>query len=231
MVVWESFVQYTTNELIPRFVKIIITPWLHKETLWMVIPLIIILFLIEAYFGRNKTEQLGWNTAFENTVSLFWIAVLLTKFLIENTPPAEIFLGRSLRSLILIAVLFTWTLLLLVSDYFHAIPRKIAFFISSEIPINTTAYIFIVLIVGEIPLDKTTVLASIVLFIFIIVFFVLFRAIILPSESARKILGKKRKIKLEQKRIKKQERKEKISMLKEKISDYLDFLKRREPKL
>lgn len=231
MINWDLYIQYITNELVPRFTEIIITPWLHKETLWMVIPLILILFLIQAYFGRYKTEQLGWNTAFGNTVSLFWVTVLLTKFLVESTPTEGLLQGHSLRGFILIAVLFTWTLLLLVSDYFHTLPRRIAFFLSSTIPINIIAYIFIVLIVGEISLDRTTILASFIFIICISIFFSLFRSLIEPSDYARKKIEEKHDLKIQEKNRRKQARKEKIESYKEKISQSFDFLKPREPKL
>ncbi len=231
MINWNIPVQYINNELIPRLINILVTPWSHKEALWMVIPLIIILFFIQAYFGRNKSEKLGWNMAFGNAVSLFWITILLSKFLIETTPPTELFYGRVLRNLILISILFVWTFLLLVSDYFHALPKKVAFILSSDIPINVTAYIFIVLIVGEIPLDKTTLFACILLLLLISIFFKIFRSLIKPSESAQKVLLKKRKKKLELKSQKKQERKEKIKEFKEKFFHSLDFLKKEKPRI
>jgi len=209
--------QYLEKELIPRFLKIIISPWLHKEALWLVIPLIVILFFIEAYFGRNKTEQIGWNTAFGNAVSLFWISVLLFKFLVENNLVNNTFYYTQLKGLILVIILFSWSLVLLVSDYFHALSKKIAFLISSVIPVNVTAYIFISIIVGKIPIDKTTILASISLFIITILFFTLFKFMISPSETAEKMIEKKKRKERIIKEHKKEERRKKIQELKSKI--------------
>ncbi|MBI2499670.1 hypothetical protein HYV88_05500 [Candidatus Woesearchaeota archaeon] len=208
---------YLEEDLIPRFLKIIITPWLHKEALWLVIPLIVILFFIEAYFGRNKTEQIGWNTAFGNAVSLFWISVLLFKFLVENNLVNQTFYYTQLKGLILVGILLTWSLILLVSDYFHALSKKIAFLISSVIPVNVTAYIFISIIVGKIPIDKTTILASILLFIVTILFFTLFKLMISPSQTAERIIEKKKRKERLIRARKKEERRKKIQELKSKI--------------
>ena len=208
---------YVDQELLPRFAQIVITPWLNKELLWMVIPLILMIFLVQMYFGRNKTEELGWNTAFGNAISLFWISVILTRFIVESTPLEQLFQGKSLKSFILVGILIIWTLLLLVSDFFHALPKKIAFFFSSEILIGMTAYIFIVLIAGNIPLDRVTLFASVLLIGYAIVFFTLFRAIITPSEVAKRVLHLRYNKKEERKRRKQEVRKEKIKMWKERI--------------
>ena len=228
---WETYLEYVKNEVIPRFSEILITPWMNKETLWMVIPLILIMFFIQAYYGRNKTEDLGWDTAFGNAVSLFWVSILLFKFMIENTSPIELFESGALRSLILIGILFAWTLLLLVSDYFHALPKRVAFLLSSDIPINATAYIFIVLIIGNIPLDTTTLLAGLFFLLYIAIFFRLFRTIIKPSETAQRTLSKRHKKKLQEKQIKRERRKEKVNHLKEKTINFFDLLKPREPRV
>ena len=96
MIDYELIIKYLDQELLPRFAKIIVTPWLNKELLWMVIPLILIIFFVQAYFGRNRTEELGWNTAFGNAISLFWISVILTRFVIESTPIEQLFQGKAL---------------------------------------------------------------------------------------------------------------------------------------
>jgi len=218
---WNIITGYIINELFPRLTEILISPWLHRETLWMVIPLTVLLFFIEAYFGRNKTEQLGWEGAFANAVSLFWIAILLIKFLIESTPSAQLFYGQSLRGFVLIGVMFIWSLVLIISDYFHSLPKRFAYIISSPIPINVTAYIFIVLIIGSIPLDLTTILASITILILITIFFVLFRALFTPSESAKKTLMIKHKKALKKRELKKEIREEKIKEAKEKLISFI----------
>ncbi len=231
MVNYAPIVTYLDHELLPRFAQIVITPWLNKELLWMVIPLILIIFLVQAYFGRNRTEELGWNTAFGNAISLFWISVILARFVIESTPLDQLLQGKAVKSLILIAVLFFWTVLLIVSDFFHALPKKVAFFLSSEIPINITAYLFIVLIAGNIPLDKTTLLAGITLLVYAIIFFALFRTIITPSEVAKRVLNFRRNKKREEKQRRKEQRREKVQQWKEKVVTSLDVLKGRKPKV
>ena len=80
-----------------------------------------------------------------------------------------------------------------------------------------TAYIFIVLIAGNIPLDRVTLFASVLLIGYAIVFFTLFRAIITPSEVAKRVLHLRYNKKEERKRRKKEIRKEKIKMWKERI--------------
>ena len=132
MVNLSLYSDYIYNQLFPRFVEIVLTPWIDKQLLWLVIPLFVILIFTQLYFGRNKTEILGWNTAFGNTISLFWITVLLVRFTLEPLTVTqitinELFAGRLKIEFILIGILALWTILLSFSDYFHALPKKLAF--------------------------------------------------------------------------------------------------------
>ena len=57
---------------------------LTQEVLWILAPLVITLILMEMYFGRYKEEELGWNTAFGNTLILIFISANLIHHLHIN---------------------------------------------------------------------------------------------------------------------------------------------------
>src|SRR3989344_6391980 len=79
---WDYFI----NEVIPRIIEIIEKPVLQKDILWIIAPLLITLLLIQVYFGRYKNEQIGWNTAFSNSISFLWVTTTLVRYLYENSP-------------------------------------------------------------------------------------------------------------------------------------------------
>ena len=61
----------------PRIIEIVTTPIHHKQALWLIVPLLISTLLMQLYFGRNKDEELGWNTAYANSIALIYISMNL----------------------------------------------------------------------------------------------------------------------------------------------------------
>ena len=218
---------YIGNFLLPRLKLITTTPFTHPDLLWLVIPLIFVLFAIQLYFGRNRTEQLGWNTAFGNSISLFWVIVLLLRFTIADARISELFQGRTSKELILIGILAIWTILLLASDFYHALPKKLAFLLSSSIPINTMAFLFIVIILGDVPIDWTTFVAGFVLLILAAIFFKVMRSVIKPSPSAEKTLERKALEKKRHNELRKERIKRKIEKIEGKIKQEARDVKRK----
>ena len=124
-------------------------------------------------------------------------------------------------------MLALWAVILSFSDYFHALPKRLAFILSSPVLINTIAYIFITIILGGIILDRVTAYASITLLASVIIFFKLFRTIIKPSEAAKIALELKGKREKRIKTLIKYQRKRKVekieSEIKQKFSRIRNF--------
>ncbi|MEK6921550.1 MAG: hypothetical protein AABX82_06710, partial [Nanoarchaeota archaeon] len=68
-----DIVNYFSQSIFPRLGEFVNLPLAIPNILWTILPLLGIAFFIELYFGRYKTEELGWNTAFGNTISLLWV--------------------------------------------------------------------------------------------------------------------------------------------------------------
>ena len=68
------------DELIIRIIQIVLVPSYNPDVIWSIAPLFFGLVLMQMYFGKYKTEQLGWNTAFGNSVSLMWASAILFRF-------------------------------------------------------------------------------------------------------------------------------------------------------
>ncbi|MEK6974411.1 MAG: hypothetical protein AABW41_04220 [Nanoarchaeota archaeon] len=145
-----------------RFLELVYAPVNHKEMFWILIPLLITLLMIEFYFGIYVEEQLGWNTAFANTLVLMFVGLDLGKRLYEN----GLLFNDNLRTVIVAAVLIEAVLLAFL-DFFHALPERIAFKISSSLPINFIAISAILLVYAPIKIDYITISALILLAIII----------------------------------------------------------------
>lgn len=158
---------YISNELYPRGVDIVFAPIKIPEMLWMLIPLLVSLVLMECYFGRYKEEELGWNTAFGNALVLTFVAIDLFR---HNYEPEKITILEAIQSpdtkISIAVVIFSFAILLLLIDFFHFLPKKWAYAISSGSFIHMISILGIIIVyTPELTLDWTTFLASFLIFL------------------------------------------------------------------
>ena len=158
---------YVSGDLYPRGLAIVDAPFRVPEMLWMLIPIIVSLVMMEFYFGRFKEEELGWNTAFGNSLVLTFVSIDLFRHTYE---PSGMTILSSLQSpdtkIGIAIVLFGFALLLVLMDFFHFLPKKLAYAISSGPFIQMIALLGIVIVYSKgVPLDWTTLLASLILFL------------------------------------------------------------------
>jgi len=114
------------------------------------VPVIINIIIMEFYFGRHATEELGWNTAFGNSIVLLFVSVDLLRYLFNHH-----LLYLNFKVVLVGAIIFVGVIMTLL-DYFHGLPKQLAFALSSKLPINFLALMGILLIYTDIPLDKGT---------------------------------------------------------------------------
>ncbi len=154
------------NILFERFIELLIVPYTNPEVLWTVIPLLLAMLFVTVYFGRYKYEELGWNSAFSNSLILIFVSINLVHRLYS-----EGILGYlDFKNLLVLAVIFESVALLMIS-FFHLLPRNIAFNLYQNVPINVIAYAAVVLVYSDMKIDVLTVVCSV--FLVIVLTFVL----------------------------------------------------------
>ncbi|MBI1969843.1 hypothetical protein HYS48_04060 [Candidatus Woesearchaeota archaeon] len=161
--------------IVERIKDMVYAPSTNHDMLWIVFPLVFTLLMMEFYFGRYTREELGWNTAVGNSLVLIFVSIDLFRYL-YNHPQAlgtlTFLLESPVPTKMLIAMLvFIEGIILLFEDFFHRIPKRIAFFISSPLPVNLTAYVGIAIVYSNIPFDWYTILAALALFFLLLLFF------------------------------------------------------------
>lgn len=180
-------------QIIPRFVSFIEAPIHDTDMLYTVVPLLASLTLMEIYFGRNKTEELGWNTAFGNTVALFFVMANLVRYLLSKYP-VDALINDAVPSykLTLVGILSLEAAILIYFNYYHMLPKNLAFLISSSLPVNVTAFLTTVMVMGNFPFDFVTLQAAIMTFLVFWVAYALLQLTIEPSEEAKIEITKKK---------------------------------------
>ncbi|MCX8194282.1 MAG: hypothetical protein N3G19_02900 [Candidatus Pacearchaeota archaeon] len=166
-----------------RALEIIRQPALNPEMLWMLIPMLVSLFLIELYFGRYSEEELGWNSAVSNALVLFFVGINLASWLYSNGMlvgfmPVDIAIfDIALKKTFIAAVVIAESALLLFLNFFHLVAKRFSFGISSGLIINFVGAISIILVYSDIPLDIATFPAVLLIFICLVLFFWIIRLI------------------------------------------------------
>lgn len=213
MVNYQIYLDYFINEIYPRIIDIVTKPFFQKSLLWIILPLFITLILIQVYFGRYKNEELGWNTAFSNSVSLLWVTTTLFRFIYEGSQESllnMVLLNK--EKIILISILAFWAIISIFLQFYHILPKKIDFLIYSSIPVYVTSILFVILIIGNIVLNLNTLYASLFIFFIISFLFFLLRHHIKAPKAVEISLSLRKK-------YKKEARDRKINEVKRKIKD------------
>lgn len=144
-------------EIYERLVELIFAPINYRDMMWILFPLVLTLILMELYFDRYKREELGWNTAFGNSLVLIFVSLDIIKYLYVHNMLEYVMLENALA----IAVIMLG-LALTVMSFFHVLPKEVAFGLSSRLPINIIAYLTVVVIYAGIPIDVITGVAAVI---------------------------------------------------------------------
>ena len=97
---------------------------------WLIAPVIIFWVILEIYFDKYKTEELGWNTALGNGLSVLWISFICMKFLFDNK-----FENFSWPKLLAIIFIFIYGSLVVLNSFKHKLNKKVSFLLGAPTPI------------------------------------------------------------------------------------------------
>jgi len=164
---------------------LVLAPFQQQEMLWILFPLALTFLVLEFYFGRHGDEELGWAAAVANSLILFIIAIDLVRhsfnyespFVVLKSVWAALFSGGSLpiapEVLIMMLLLGALGVVVTLVNYYHLLPRKIAFEVSGHPPVNFVAFLAIVIVYTAgtehaIPLDIITLIGGAILYIVIL---------------------------------------------------------------
>jgi hypothetical protein len=205
-----------------RFLELLTAPAYITQMIWIVLPLLLIIVLMTIYFAKYKDEELGWNTALGNSFILIFVSIDLFRTIFSD--------GRSIGAIIIASLLLLEGIVLLFVNFNHFLPKKIGYFLSSPLPINLTAYVAITVIYSKVAVDIFTIVAALVLFAILIVFFLGFGFIskkwwirvekIKAMENVEDVVQEKKILTVKKKEVKQEEKKIKKAVQKDILKDY-----------
>lgn len=154
--------QVFTSSVWDRFLELLYAPSKFPEMIWILIPVALTLLIIEFYFGVYVDEELGWNTAFANSLVLIFVSLDLARYLYNK----GLLFHDDIKTIIVFTVLLEGILISL-TDFLHLMPKRLAFKFSSSLPINFVAYMSIILVYTSIKVDYITISAFLLFLIFL----------------------------------------------------------------
>lgn len=165
-----TFLKELSAEVVIRFLELLRAPIDNSDILWSAIPLLIATLFIMIYFGKHQKEELGWGTAFGNTMVFLFVAIEIIKKMyyhggngsIENIIQNGVYLPLTIG-------LITTSIGLMTLTYFQILPKRLAFFLFSAPPINVTVYVLMTMVYANVKADHITILASILFLAIILV--------------------------------------------------------------
>jgi len=165
-------IQQLAKEFVNKFSALFYAPSQHSEMIWIVLPLLIVIFSMTFYFSKYKEEELGWNTALGNSLILIFVSIDLFRTIFNITSPGNIQnFGIYSIATFIVFLLFLEGVLLLLVNFTHLLPKKIAYFLSSPLSVNLTAYVLICLIYSKMQINIISIISTIIFFILLLLVF------------------------------------------------------------
>jgi len=121
------------GDILKGFVEIFKPMFVDPTLFWYLGPILFFWFILEIYFSKYKTEELGWNTALGNGLSVFWVLIISMKFLFDNQ--RENFEWIKFIALLIIML---YAVFIIINSFSHKLREKVSFLLASP---TTTYYL------------------------------------------------------------------------------------------
>ncbi|MAF34482.1 hypothetical protein CMO91_01425 [Candidatus Woesearchaeota archaeon] len=194
---------YVYGVLAPRF-RDLLQDVLHEPGIfWTIMPFMVAALAMQVYFGRNRTEEIGWNSAFGNSVAFAFVSGSLLRYLFSTYESWEALnVGDAMLRLWITVFVLLVGMLMAVANLEHARPKKFFMFLSQSSVINGLAVMAIILVQTTQVLDQATITAAA---LFLLVFTglqMLVKEAVRPSSEAEYVLRKQREKEEELRKLK-----------------------------
>lgn len=156
-------------DLLNIYLEFLYAPVIYSKMLWILIPSLWAILLMELYFDRYSREGIGHHKSLENTIFLLFISANLLSVALQH----PILFPKLYLSLVFII----FSVIIGLMDFFHKLPTQLIFKGSSKFVVGFIAYISIVLVYSNILYDLTF-LKFLLILISILLIFITFLLVI-----------------------------------------------------
>lgn len=165
------------NELLKGFESIFSAPFQRFDQLWVLIPLVIMWIVLAVYFAKFKKEELGWNTALANGITLGWLTLEGVRSLFATNPSD--FWFRFIANM----VILSYAVLIIYFSFTHKISSKWDFVIASPHPVYFLGIFSVMWGYGTLEINGYVLLDLVILFVIVLLLNKIFAHFITPAKS------------------------------------------------
>ncbi len=171
-----------------RLIELLNAPLLNEDMAWVTLPLVLSLLFMTLYFAKHKKEELGWNTAFGNTMIFIFVAIAIIREMYYRSGSWEALLSSGFYTSLIIGLIVLGAIFMYLT-FRHLLPKKVAFFLFSTPPMNSIVYVIMAMVYSDVPPDEITALAGVVMLIMIVLIVKVLK-IIWGGKAKKAILSK-----------------------------------------
>ena len=135
------------TDIAQTYLKFLYAPLMFPKMLWILIPTIWAILLMELYFDRYSREGLGHHMSLENTMFLLFISANILFISIQHP--------IVFPKLVLSIAFIIFSIIVGMMDFFHKLPTKLVLKGSSKFVVAFISYCTIILVYSDILLNLT----------------------------------------------------------------------------
>jgi len=120
------------------------------------------------YFEKYKDERPGWNTHVANSLVLLFVSVILFRSIYNLDEAGLINFINYLSKFIVSLIILLIGIIILLLNFEHFLPEKIAKYISSPLTLNLIAYVVILYVYSDIQNGWGIFISLLIIFLLLI---------------------------------------------------------------
>ena len=145
---------------------------------WYLGPILLFWFILEIYFSKYKSEELGWNTALGNGLSVFWVLTISMKYLFDNH--RENFEWIKFIALLIIML---YAIFIIINSFSHKLREKVSFLLASPTATYYLSGVAILWTYGELEITMWVLTGLIIFYGFVLLLSVFLKKLIKGKEG------------------------------------------------
>ena len=165
-----GFFNILGNNMFDALKEILKSPFRDFSIWWILAPVFILWVVLELYFAKHQNEELGWNTALGNGISLAWITVTLMKYLFENN-----MVNFNWLKFIIVLLIMCYGFFVAYTSFKHYFSPETTFLLASPSPIYYLSTIAILWSYNVLEISLYVILDLIIIYLIVIGIFALIR--------------------------------------------------------
>ena len=160
------------------FTEIIKSIFHDLSIFWFLGPVLLFWLILEVYFSKYKREELGWNTALGNGLSVFWVLIVSIKYLFEDHMA-----NFEWPKFIALMVILVYAFFIIINSFSHKLKANVFFLLASPTIIYYLSGVAILWTYGELKITTWVLIVLVICYGLVLLFELILKKLIKGKES------------------------------------------------